>query len=101
MHDRLGDTADTITERDLILGVEWEQEKFKTVRGHVLKNILRKVTHSVANGQLRAGGEYLTTQEYAEALTDRIMNKRERLYGLRGDVRMRLYYQIDKTREEH
>ena len=91
----IGDTADDISEKRLILCVAWDDETHETVREYVLQNMLRKVTYSVANGRLRTGGQYLSTQEYAEALTDRIMNKRERLAGLKGDVRMRLYYQID------
>jgi hypothetical protein len=97
----IGDPTDDISEKRLIICEEWDQENVKKVKGHVLENMLRKVRWSVANGQLISGGQYLTIEQYAEALTVRIMNKRERLYGLRGDVRMRLYYQIDKTREEH
>ena len=97
--DYLGCESDTVTEKSLILCEAWDDETHETVRHHVLQNMLRKVHISVSDGLLRSGGQYLTIKEYAEAMTDRIMNKRERLYGLKGDVRMRLYYQIDKTRE--
>jgi len=91
----IGDTADDISEKSLILCEAWDDETHETVREYVLQNMHRKVRLSVWDGHLKAGGQYLSIKEYAEAMTDRIMNKRERLAGLKGDVRMRHYYQID------
>ncbi len=80
-----GDPCDNMTERKMILD-QWDQEDSAEgaqqgvdVRKYIFKHMLRKATYSAANGHLITGGGYLTVEEYAEALTNRVMKARKKL----------------------
>jgi len=76
-----GDPCDSMTEQKMIDYDGWDQEPEDTVREYVLQHMLRKVTYSAANGHLRVGGGYLTVEEYAEAMTNRVMKARKKRHN--------------------
>lgn len=92
----LGDNADDITEQDLIMFEDWDQERDEKVREYLLINMTRKVVYSTANGYLRTGGGYLSVEQYANAMTDRAMAMRQELRGLSGDARWNQYLSLRK-----